>query len=78
MRCLLTSWAPRDRRARSFSDLGTWFAPERWSPYDAIVALLSLVVAFSVFAPWFKATVRIKGTSVSGSLIEPRGTASGI
>src|SRR5262249_26494398 len=31
-----------------------------------------------VVVPWFEATVRIRGSSVSGFLIDPKGTVSGI
>jgi hypothetical protein len=42
------------------------------------MAVSALVLAVSVFVPWFKATVRLQGSSVSGFLIDPRGTVSGI
>lgn len=43
-----------------------------------IVAVAALVLSVSVFVPWFKATVRVRGSAVSGFLIEPKGTLSGI
>jgi fermentation-respiration switch protein FrsA (DUF1100 family) len=43
-----------------------------------IIAIAGLVLAVSLFVPWFKATVKIRGSAVSGFLIDPRGTASGM
>jgi hypothetical protein len=43
-----------------------------------LVAVAALVLAVSVFLPWFKAIVKIKGSSVTGFLIDPPGTVSGI
>ncbi len=43
-----------------------------------IIAIAALVLVVSLFVPWFKATVRIRGSAVSGFLIDPRGTASGM
>jgi hypothetical protein len=43
-----------------------------------ITAVTALVLVVSLFGPWFKATVRIRGSSVSGFLIDPPGTVSGI
>jgi hypothetical protein len=76
----LTSWLPRGRRARALAFAETWFSPDRWSPYDAIVALAAVALAVSVFLPWFKAAVRLSGPSgsVSGTLILPTGTVDGI
>lgn len=43
-----------------------------------LIAVAALVLAISVFVPWFKATIMIKGSSVNGYLIDPPGTVSGI
>jgi hypothetical protein len=74
----LTRWPTRDQRARVASATAAWFNPQRWSPNDLIIAIAALVLVVSLFVPWFKATVRIRGASLSGFLISPRGTASGI
>ena len=74
----MTRWPPRDRRSRVVSAAAAWFSPERWSKNDMIIAVTALVLVVSLFVPWFKATVRIRGASVSGFLIDPRGTVSGI
>jgi hypothetical protein len=68
----------RARRAEVRSAFATWFSPSRWAPYDMVMAVSALVLAVSVFVPWFEATVRIRGSAVSGFLINPRGTISGI
>lgn len=60
------------------SGAATWFSPERWSTYDLLVAVISLVVAISVFVPWFRADVRIRTSAVRGFLIQPPGTLTGI
>jgi hypothetical protein len=56
----------------------TWFSPARWSANDKIIAVAALVLAVSVFVPWFRASVRIRGAAINGSLIQPQGTVSGI
>src|SRR5258708_12777457 len=43
-----------------------------------IIAMAAVVLAVSLFVPWFKATVRIRGSGVSGFLIDPPGTVSGM
>jgi hypothetical protein len=43
-----------------------------------MIAVAALVLAVSVFLPWFKATVRIKGSSETGYLIDPPGSVNGI
>ena len=43
-----------------------------------IIALAAVVLAVSLFVPWFKATVRIRGSGVSGFLIDPPVTVSGM
>jgi hypothetical protein len=74
----MANWPSRDKRARVASAVATWFNPQRWSATDMIVAISALVLAVSLFVPWFQATVRIKGSLVSGFLIDPKGTVSGI
>ena len=74
----MANWQWRDKRARVGSTLATWFSPQRWSVEDMIVAVCALILAVSLFVPWFEATVRIKGSSLSGFLINPKGTISGI
>lgn len=69
----MTRWPPRGRRARAASAAAAWFSPRRWSKNDMIIAVAAVVLVISLFVPWFKATVRIRGSSVSGFLIEPRG-----
>lgn len=43
-----------------------------------IIAVSALVLAVSAFMPWYKAMVRSRFAPVSGYLIQPRGTVSGI
>jgi len=74
----MANWPSRDKRARVAATVGTWFNPHRWSATDLIVAISALVLAVSLFVPWFQATVRIKGSLATGFLIAPRGTVSGI
>jgi len=74
----LANLPSRDRRARVASAVATWFSPQRWSASDLIVAISALVLAVSLFVPWFQATVRIKGSLATGFLIDPKGTVSGI
>ena len=78
MRWVLANWLSRSRRARVRAALTTWFDPQRWSPNDAIIAVSALVLVVSLFVPWFEASVRIRDSSVSGFLIDPKGTVSGI
>jgi hypothetical protein len=75
----LTRWPRRgSRSARILSALATWFSPARWSASDMLIAVASLVLAISVFVPWFKASIMIMGKPVNGYLIDPPGTVSGI
>jgi hypothetical protein len=74
----VAGWDSRERPRRTADLLGTWFSPERWSPYDLFTAFISVVLAVSVFVPWFQATVRIHGSDLSGILIEPKPTKIGI
>ena len=74
----MTRWSPRDRRARIVGAAAAWFNPERWSHYDLIIAVSALVLVVSSFMPWYKATVRGRFAPVNGSLMQPRGTVSGL
>jgi len=74
----LNRWSPRERRARIVSAAAAWFNPERWSPYDLIIAVGSLVLVVSSLMPWYRAMVRSRFAPVNGYLIQPRGTLSGI
>jgi hypothetical protein len=74
----VASWQSRDRRRRTAELLGTWFSPERWSPYDLFLAFLSIVLAVSVFVPWFQVTVRLHGSDLPATLISPKPTKSGL
>ena len=75
----MTSWPRRHRRARAASSVGTWFSPARWPTSDKIAALAGLVLAVSLFVPWFRAAVRIRtAPSLNGFLINPQGSVSGI
>jgi hypothetical protein len=73
----LTGWAPGDRRERHGFSFATWFSPQRWSPYDIIIAAGALGLAVSPFVPWFTATVRIRGSSITGFVFDPPPPASG-
>jgi len=75
----MTSWPPRGRRAGAGAFAQTWFSPSRWSPYDAIIALAAVVLAVSVFLPWYKATLTISGAdgTYTGTLFDP-GPVNGI
>jgi hypothetical protein len=66
-----------DLRSRFAAFMRAWFSPARWTTADMFVALAGLVLAVAVFLPWFKATVRIGGSDVTGTLIDPPGTLSG-
>ena len=57
---------------------GTWFNPERWSQYDIIIAVACVVLAVSLFTPWFRAIVHLRNYAYTGFLIDPPGTRSGI
>lgn len=74
----MTGWAPGDRRARPAFSVATWFSPQRWSPYDIVLAISALALAAAPFVPWFKATVRIKGSSITGFVIDPAPPKSGL
>ena len=74
----MTRWSPRERRARMATAAAAWFNPERWSRYDLIIAVSALVLAVSSVMPWYRATVRGRFAPVSGFLIQPRGTVSGL
>jgi hypothetical protein len=45
---------------------------------DIVTAFAALVLAVSVFFPWFQATVQIMRTSEQGQLMSPKGTISGV
>jgi len=74
----VTSWPSGNRQARVSALAAAWFSPERWSSYDVLIALASLVLAVSPFLPWYSATVHLKNTSLNGVLIDPAGTLRGI
>ncbi len=74
----MTRWPPRGRRARIRAAAAAWFSPRRWPANDLLIAAAGLVLAVSVFVPWFKATLRFKTSSAYGYLIDPPGTVSGI
>jgi hypothetical protein len=67
----VSGWAPGDRRARRSFSVATWFSPERWSQYDIIIAVSALALAVSPFLPWFKGTVQIRATAISGYVLNP-------
>ena len=67
-----------DLRSRFAAFLRAWFSPARWTTADQFVALAGLVLAVAVFLPWFKATVRIRGSDVTGVMMDPPGTLSGL
>jgi hypothetical protein len=74
----LTIWPRRDKRARIRFLAATWFSPSRWSHSDLVIAAAALVLAVSVFVPWFKAVVRFTGSAEGGFLINPPGNRTGI
>jgi hypothetical protein len=74
----LTGWSARAARRRAAEFGAIWFSPARWSTDDIVTALGALVLAISVFFPWFQATVQIMRTSMQGRLMSPKGTISGI
>jgi hypothetical protein len=55
-----------------------WFNPERWSQYDIIIAICALALAASPFVPWYKATVRIKDSAITGFVMDPPAPKSGL
>jgi len=55
-----------------------WFNPERWSQNDLVIAAASIVLAVSVFTPWFKAAVHLRNYAATGFLIHPTGTRNGV
>ena len=71
----MTTWPSRDWRTR-VSVVVT--SPQRWSLNDRIVAIAAAALAVSVFLPWYKAVVRLRNSALSGFLIQPKGTATGI
>lgn len=72
------NWPQRGRGARVRSLAASWFSPSRWSHSDLVIAIAALVLAVSVFVPWFKAVVTISGSAVTGFLINPPGNRTGI
>jgi hypothetical protein len=66
-----------DLRSRFAAFMRAWFSPARWTTAEQFVALAGLVVAIAVFLPWFKATVRLRGSDVTGVLMDPPGALSG-
>ncbi len=72
----MTSWPSGNRRTSSFA--AAWFSPDRWSAYDVLIALASIVLAVAPFLPWYSANLRIGHSSQSGILISPPGTLRGI
>lgn len=68
----------RNLRARAIFAAKEWFSPQRWSVNDALIAAAAVVLAGSILGPWFRATVRIRTSPVSGYLMEPKGSESGI
>jgi hypothetical protein len=55
-----------------------WFNPERWSQYDLAIAVASIVLAVSLFTPWFRAIVHLRNYAATGFLIRPTGTQNGV
>jgi hypothetical protein len=55
-----------------------WFSPERWSQYDIVIAICALALAASPFVPWYKATVRIKDSTITGFVMNPPAPKSGL
>jgi hypothetical protein len=43
-----------------------------------VIAVAALVLAISVFVPWFKAVVTVRGSGLTGFLIDPPGDRTGI
>jgi len=71
-------WPQRDKRARLRFLLATWFSPSRWSHSDLVIAVAAIVLAVSVFVPWFKAVIRLRNSNLTGFLINPPGNRTGI
>ena len=70
--------SPGGLRPRFAAFMRAWFNPARWTTADKFVALAGPVLAVAVFLPWFKATIRIGGSDVTGTLHDPPGTLSGL
>jgi hypothetical protein len=68
----------RTLRIRAAAAASEWFSPQRWSVNDALMAVAALVLAGSVLGPWFRATVKLRTSPLAGTLIEPKGSESGI
>lgn len=43
-----------------------------------MIALCALALAVALFVPWFKATVRIRGSSITGFVMDPPPPRSGL
>jgi hypothetical protein len=69
---------PGALRSRFAVFMRAWFSPARWTAVDGFVALAGLVLVVAVFLPWFKATVRIRGSATTGVLMDPPGTLTGL
>jgi hypothetical protein len=74
----LTSRRLRTLRTWAILAAREWFSPQRWSVNDALMAVAAIVLGGSVLGPWFRATVKFKTAPLVGSLIEPKGSESGI
>lgn len=74
----MTYLPPRNRRVPLRSAIATWFTPDRWAKSDLAIAVAAVVLAVSVFLPWFKAAIEINGQSTGGTLIQPSGTVRGV
>jgi hypothetical protein len=68
----------RVSQSRAAFAIGRWFSPSRWPPNDKIMALAAVVLAVTPFTPWFKAAVKTRNPEVTGFLIDPPGSVSGI
>jgi hypothetical protein len=74
------TWLPLDQPQERFS-FAAWFRLSRWSTYDIMLALAALLLAGSVFTPWFQADVQVNGAnggSFNGTLISPKPTETGL
>jgi hypothetical protein len=74
------TWLPLDQPQERFS-FAAWFRLSRWSTYDIMLALVALLLAGSVFAPWFQADVRVNGVNgetLNGILVSPKPTETGL
>jgi hypothetical protein len=74
----LPSWSQKSRRSRTTAALAAWFNRSRWSAQDAIAAIAALLLAIILFIPWYQAVVKMGTSSVTGILIDPPGTVTGI